>query len=298
MNPYRVMATMVVLLVVAEASSAQFTATADIVHLDVVVTGPNQWFVPMLSADDFEVFEDGARHKIAFFSSDEVAPLTLVILLDASSSIKHSEKGIKEAASNVVRAMSTRDKTAVVIFNDEIQQSTYFTAFQEPLLDAIRELYPEGWTALYDAILHSLEKLAGIAGRKALLVFTDGSDSRPAAAGSKASMEEVIEAGKLSEVTIYTVGFVAESRGVNENFLSTRAHGTGGRAFFPVNVEHLERSFAAIEEELHTQYRIGYAPENEAHDGAWRRIEVRIRGREELVVRTRQGYYALPRTWR
>ena len=215
-------------------------------------------------------------------------------LFDRASAIG----SVKEAASNLVRAMSTRDKTAVVIFNDEIQQSTYFTAFQEPLLDAIRELYPEGWTALYDAILHSLEKLAGIAGRKALLVFTDGSDSRPAAAGSKASMEEVIEAGKLSEVTIYTVGFVAESRGVNENFLSTRAHGTGGRAFFPVNVEHLERSFAAIEEELHTQYRIGYAPENEAHDGAWRRIEVRIRGREELVVRTRQGYYALPRTWR
>ena len=122
--------------------------------------------------------------------------------------------------------------------------------------------------------------------------------SRPAAAGSKASMEEVIEAGKLSEVTIYTVGFVAESRGVNEKFLSTLAHRTGGRAFFPVNVEHLDRSFAAIEEELHTQYRIGYAPENEAHDGVWRRIEVRIRERKELVVRTRQGYYALPRAWR
>ncbi len=259
MNPYRVTATMMVLLLVAEASSAQFTATADNVHLDVVVTGPNQLFVPMLSADDFDVLEDGVRHKIAFFSSDEVAPLTLVLLLDASSSIKPSEKGIKEAASNLVRAMSTRDETAVVIFNDKIQRSTYFTAFQEPLLDAIRELYPEGWTALYDAILHSLKKLARIEGRKALLVFTDGSDSRPAAAGSKASMEEVIEAGKLSEVTIYTIGFVAESRGVNEKFLSTLAHRTGGRAFFPVNVEYLERSFAAIEEELHTQYRIGYA---------------------------------------
>ncbi len=66
MNPYRVAATMVVLLVVAEASSAQFKATADIVHLDVVVTGPNQLFVPMLSADDFEVFEEGVRQKIAF----------------------------------------------------------------------------------------------------------------------------------------------------------------------------------------------------------------------------------------
>ena len=102
-----------------------------------------------------------------------------------------------------------------------------------------------------------------IEGRKALLVFTDGSDSRPAAGGSKASLKAAIEAGKHSEVTIYTVGFVAESREVNRDFLERLARATGGRAFFPVNVDHLERSFSAIQEELHTQYRIGYTPRND-----------------------------------
>lgn len=106
-------------------------------------------------------------------------------------------------------------------------------------------------------------------------------------------MEEAIEAGKHSEVTIYTVGFVAEAREVNRDFLERLARATGGRAFFPVNVDHLERSFSAIQEELHTQYRIGYTPRNDVRDGTWRRIEVRIQGQPNLIVRTRLGYYAV-----
>ena len=142
-------------------------------------------------------------------------------------------------------------------------------------------------------VFRFLDKLSRIEGRKTLLVFTDGSDSRPTAGGSKASMEEAIEAGKHSEVTIYTVGFVAEAREVNRDFLERLARATGGRAFFPVNVDHLERSFSAIQEELHTQYRIGYTPRNDARDGTWRRIEVRIQGQPNLIVRTRLGYYAV-----
>ncbi len=273
--------------------AVQFRVEGSAVHLDVVVTGPNQFFVPRLTRDDFEVLEDGVRQEVSFFTSDDVAPLTLVLLLDASSSIEPSEKGIKKAASNLVREMTPRDQTAVVVFSDSVKSSTHFTAFQKPLLDAIGSLHPAGWTALYDAILHSLDKLSRIEGRKTLLVFTDGSDSRPTAGGSKASMEEAIEAGKHSEVTIYTVGFVAEAREVNRDFLERLARATGGRAFFPVNVDHLERSFSAIQEELHTQYRIGYTPRNDVRDGAWRRIEVRIKGQPNLIVRTRQGYYAV-----
>ncbi len=273
--------------------AVQFRVEASAVHLDVVVTGPNQFFVPRLTRDDFEVLEDGVRQEVSFFTSDDVAPLTLVLLLDASSSIEPSEKGIKKAASNLVREMTPRDQTAVVVFSDSVKSSTHFTAFKKPLLDAIGSLHPAGWTALYDAILHSLDKLSRIEGRKTLLVFTDGSDSRPTAGGSKASMEEATEAGKHSEVTIYTVGFVAEAREVNRDFLERLALATGGRAFFPVNVDHLERSFSAIQEELHTQYRIGYTPRNDVRDGTWRRIEVRIQGQPNLIVRTRQGYYAV-----
>jgi len=114
------------------------------VHLDVVVTGPNQLFVPRLTRSDFEVLEDGVLQEVSFFSSDDVAPLTLVLLLDASSSIAPSETGIKKAASDLVREMSPRDEAAVVVFSDSVRSSTHFTAFQDPLLEAIRSLYPGG----------------------------------------------------------------------------------------------------------------------------------------------------------
>ena len=274
--------------------AVQFKVQGSAVHLDVVVTGPNQLFVPRLTRDDFEVFEDGVTQEVSFFSSDDVAPLTLVLLLDASSSIEPAEKGIKKAASNLVSEMSPLDEASVVVFSDSVKSSTHFTRFADPLLEAIDSLHPEGWTALYDAVLHSLDKLSRIEGRKALLVFTDGADSRPAFGGSKASKDEALDGAMHSEATIYTVGFVAEAREVNRDFLERLARTSGGRAFFPVNVDHLERSFSAIQEELHTQYRIGYTPKNDARDGAWRRIEVRIKGQTNLVVRTRQGYYAVP----
>jgi Ca-activated chloride channel family protein len=272
----------------------RFKSVVSAVYLDVVVTGPSQLFLPGLTVDDFEVFEDGVRQEVSFFSSDDVAPITLVLLLDASTSIAGSVRAIKKASSNLVREMSSRDKAAVVVFSDTILKSTHFTALPDPLLKAIRSLYPRGSTALYDAILHSLDKLSRIEGRKALLVFTDGSDSRPMDGGSKSSAKEVIEAGKMSEVTIYTVGFIGNGSGVNQDFLTRLASETGGRAFYPVNVDHLHRSFVAIGQELHTSYRIAYTPKNDVLDGTWRAIKVRIQGHEDLIVRTRQGYYALP----
>ncbi len=167
----------------------RFKSDASSVYLEVVVTGPSQLFLPGLTVDDFEVFEDGVRQEVSVFSSDDVAPITLVLLLDASTSIEGSEREIKKASSNLVREMSSRDKAAVVIFSDTILESTHFTALSEPLLKAIGSLYARGSTALYDAILHSLDKISRIEGRKALLVFTDGSDSRPMDGGSRVPQE-------------------------------------------------------------------------------------------------------------
>ena len=279
-----------------EASSRpRFTSDVSAVYLDVVVTGPSHLFLPKLTAEDFEIFEDGVRQEVHYFSADEVAPVTLILLLDASTSIAGSERAIRKAASNLVREMNPRDKAAVVIFSDTIMKSTHFTAFSDPLLEAIGSLYPRGATALYDAIQHSLQKLSDVPGRKALLVFTDGSDSSPMDGGSKSSSQDIIDAARRSEVTIYTVGFVAKGRGVNRNFLTTLAQESGGRAFFPVNADHLHRSFSAIEQELHTSYRLAYIPTNGLLDSSWRNIQVLLPEQPDLIVRTRQGYYAEPR---
>jgi len=270
----------------------RFSSTVHSVYLDVTVTGPNQVFLPELGVDDFEVLEDGVRQEISFFASDETAPVSLVLLLDASTSIAGSERAIRRAAGDLVREMGLSDQAAVVVFSDEILTSTHFTSLHDPLLDAVGSLYPRGSTALNDAIAHALDKLSRVEGRRALLVFTDGSDSRPMEGGSKASGADILELARRSEATVYTVGFIAEGRGVNRKFLTALADETGGRAFFPVNAEHLSRSFKAVEQELHTRYRIAFTPRNGVLDGGWRRVEVRIPAQPALVVRTRQGYYA------
>ncbi|MFQ5791822.1 MAG: VWA domain-containing protein [Acidobacteriota bacterium] len=275
----------------------QFRVAVEAVNLNVVVTDRNGRFIPGLEASDFEVLEDGVRQELSLFTS-EVTPLTVLLLLDASTSIRPSVEGIKEAAANFVRKLWDGDQAIVGDFNERIRFSSYFTDDVDRLIASIQSLYPSGWTALYDSILISIAKVSGADGRKALLVFTDGDDSRSLGQGSEATKDDAVEGAKLSEVTIYAVGFrgrrAAGRRGVNKGFLNRLARETGGSAFFPKNIGELNRDFAQIQEELHSQYRMAYVPKNMKKDGRWRRIEVRIRGRGDLVVRTRQGYYALP----
>jgi len=281
----------------AENGRFQFRATVQAINLSVVVTDKKGRFIPDLSLEDFEVYEDNTRQTVDFFTS-EVTPVTLLLLLDASTSVRGSVDGIKEAASNFVTKLWDGDKAIIADFNEHIRFSSHFSDDIDRLVQTIQSLYPAGWTALYDSILYSLDKVSEAEGRKALLVFTDGDDSRSIGQGSEASSKDAIEGAKFSEVTIYTVGFRgkrgAGSRGVNKGFLKKLAVETGGAAFFPSGIGDLNRDFEAIQDELHSQYRLAYVPTNKEQNGEWRTIAVRIKNRDDLVVRTRQGYYAFP----
>lgn len=275
----------------------RFKVAVEAVNMSVVVTDRNGRFIPGLEADDFEVLEDGVAQELSFFTS-EVTPVTVLLLLDASTSIRPSVEGIKEAAINFVGKLWEGDQAIIADFNEHIRFSTHFTGDTDRLIGSIQSLYPSGWTALYDSILISLDKVAEADGRKALLVFTDGDDSRSQGYGSEATRDDAIEGSKYYEVTIYTIGFQGSrgtgGRGVNKGFLRSLAKDTGGAAFFPKDIGELNGSFTQIQDELHSQYRMAYLPENTKRDGRWRQVEVRVKGRDNLVVRTRQGYYALP----
>ena len=117
-------------------------------------------------------------------------------------------------------------------------------------------------------------------------------------------MEDAVEAAKLSEVTIYTVGFTGwgpdGSYSVNRPFLTTLAEATGGRAYFPEDIEAVKDAFADVQEDLHRHYRMAYIPAENPDtldetgaetDVNWRPLEVRVKNRDDLIVRTRQGYY-------
>jgi VWFA-related protein len=275
----------------------QFKVAVAAVNLNVVVTDKNGRFVPGLKESDFEVYENSVRQELSFFNP-EVTPITVLLLLDASTSIRPSVDGVKEAAANFVGKLWDGDQAIVGDFNERVRFSTYFTDDVDRLVATIQSLYPSGWTALYDAILLSIFKLESVEGRKALLVFTDGDDSRSVGVGSEATKDDAVEGAKFSEVVIYSVGFQGRrgfgGSGVNKGFLKRLSKETGGSAFFPKNIGQLNESFDQIQEELHSQYRMAYVPTLVEQDGTWRAIEVRIKDQPDLVVRTRTGYYAVP----
>jgi VWFA-related protein len=279
-----------------QADNFQFKVAVEAVNLSVVVTDKNGRFIPGLEGADFEVLEDDVEQELSFFTA-EVTPVTVLLLLDASTSIRPSVEGIKEAAINFVSKLTEGDQAIIADFNEHIRFSTHFTDDIDRLIGSIQSLYPSGWTALYDSILISLDKVSEVEGRKALLVFTDGDDSRSHGQGSEATRDDTIEGARFYEVTIYSIGFRGRGAGgVNKGFLNRISKDTGGVAFFPKDIGELNKSFTQIQDELHSQYRMAYVPSNARRDGGWREVKVRVKGRDDLVVRTRAGYYSLPPT--
>jgi Ca-activated chloride channel homolog len=273
----------------------QFAVSVETVTLDVVVVDKKGRFVPGLTRDSFEVLEDGLPQELSFFTA-QFTPVTTLLLLDTSSSIRSSLSAIQTAAYLFTQNLSEGDKARVGLFNDEVRFSAGYTDDIAEHLKMLKSMKAEGRTALYDSILTALDELESVEGRKSLLVFTDGDDVGPANQGSRASIEEVIEGAKQSEVTIYTVGFTGwgpeGADSVNRPFLTTLAEATGGRPFFPEKVEEVKKAFAEVQQDLHRHYRMAYVPLSllEGAGRGWRDIEVKVK-KPGFFVRTRQGYY-------
>ena len=272
----------------------QFAISVESVTLDVVVVDKKGRFVPGLTRDSFEVLEDGLPQELSFFTA-QFTPVTTLLLLDSSSSIRSNLSAIQTAAYLFAQTLSEGDKARVGLFSDEVRFGIGYTDDIATHLAMLKTMKAEGRTTLYDSILASLAELASVEGRKSLLIFTDGDDAGPANMGSRASIEDVIEGAKESEVTIYTVGFTGwgpqGKDSVNRPFLTTLAAATGGRPFFPKKVEEVKKAFAEVQKDLHRHYRMAYPPANlSAGVRGWRNIEVKVK-RAGLFVRTRQGYY-------
>ena len=264
------------------------------VNLGVAVSDKRGRFVSGLTADDFVVREDGVPQQVTFFAA-EAAPLTILVLLDASLSMRASLDYVKEAAATFVDRLWEGDRAMIGEFNDRVRFGGEFTDDRYRLIGNIMALNPLGPTALYDASILSLDRLYFADGdRKALLIFTDGDDSRSMGFGSEASAGDAIEAARLTDAAVYAIGFEGNGSRVNKRFLRRLTEETGGQALFPERTGDLIGSFARIEADLHAQYRLAYVPRKAERDGEWREVEVQVRGRRDLTTRTRNGYYAIP----
>ena len=160
------------------------------------------------------------------------------------------------------------------------------------LIERIRGRKPDGYTALYDALGVYLNGADSQSGQKVMIMYTDGGDTR-----SALSQKDVIDLLRASDVTVYVVGYLqhqGSAATAQRQQLDRFAQMTGGQAFFPVSVKEIDKMYDKIQREIAARYSIGYMSSDERTNGAWRRVEIKLK-RPDLKgtrLRTRDGYFA------
>jgi len=242
-----------------------------------------------LSRDDLEVIEDGVPQQVDVFH-EAVAPVAIVLAVDASGSMVRSAEVARQAAMHFVDAVRPKDQLAVVQFADKAELVADLQVGRDEAHDALANYTPKGGTALYDALQLSMQRLRTTEGRHVVIVVTDGRDENAASngPGSVATWETVIGAAQAMDTTVYAIGLGTR---VERARLQQLADLTGGEAYFTNDIASLDTEYHRVMEDLHRRYVLGYTSTNGKRDGGWRTVELRSRT-EPLRLRSRGGYRA------
>ncbi len=288
----------------------------NLVTLAATVTNERGRFAANLKRSDFAVYEDGIKQELAYFETGEKVPISLGVLFDTSGSMVDKMDDVRDAVEHFVKLVAPGDEIFLIRFSSDAELVQDFTDDRRRILRAIDRLNPRGSTALYDAILLGLQRVAeGNHNRRALMLVTDGNDT-----SSSVNLETTLNLARKSEVIIYALGIGHGERGsfghggqgghdrggiifgrqikdeVDMNALRQFAETTGGEAFQLENAHSggrdlVDEATAQVAAELKQQYLLGYYPSNTRKDGAFRQIKVEATDKS-LRVRTKRGYYA------
>jgi VWFA-related protein len=256
--------------------------------LEFTVTDYSHSFVD-ITADDLEVVEDNVAQTVDTFQ-EAVDPVSIVMALDSSGSMKKSAEAVQRAARDFVLAVRPEDSLALITFADAPKFAHVLAANRQWSLDAIDKYTPIGGTALYDALWNSLMTLKSVPGRRAVVVLTDGRDeNNPGTApGSEHTFDEVLKLVKSVGATVFPIGLGTK---VERSVLERLASESGGEASFPTDVTLLDAQYRRVIENLRRRFVLSYTSTNFNHDGGWRNVEIRPRS-EGITVATRGGYFA------
>jgi VWFA-related protein len=301
------------------AQEPTFKTGVDIVNLLFSVREKHGGLVGNLQKEDFTVYEDGTAQTIKYFARDTDLPLTIGLLVDVSGSQRNLIEIERNAASQFFsKVLRPKDMAFLISFGpdaDLLQDYTNSAKLLRKGLDDLRvssdvrgitpgpvptASHPRG-TVLFDAVyLGATEKLRTEVGRKALVLITDGVDQ-----GSRYDIKQAIEAAQRADAIIYSIDYSDPSAyggygrfggfgGPNgEGDLRRMSDETGGHLFKVDRKNTLDDIFNQLNQEMRSQYAIGYTPTNSAKDNTFRRVEVKVTGKD-LKVQARKGYYASP----
>ena len=287
----------------------------DLVNVLCTVHGKNNALIGGLEKGDFHLFEDGKEQEIKYFTRETDLPLTIGLLVDVSGSEERMIEPERRAASAFFRSvLRPKDLAFLISFGKDselLQDSTSSPKLLEDGLKQLRLNVPVGGlhpgpvptaqnqagTVLWDAVyLAANERLRNEAGRKVIVVITDGVDE-----GSRKTREQAIHEAQLADAVVYSIysvdpgfygGGLTFGGGGGEGELRKMSDETGGRVFKMDRKNTLDDIFKQIQEEMRSQYAIAYTPTNPKKDGTYRKLDFKM-SNKDYKVQARKGYYAV-----
>jgi Ca-activated chloride channel homolog len=266
------------------------------VNVIFTVTDKHGRYVKDLKKNDFNVVDDSKpAAEIRSFHNETDLPLQVGLLIDASNSVRDRFKFEQESAIEFLNqtVRPRYDRAFVVGFDVTPEVTQDFTDNTEALSRGVRSLKAGGGTAMYDALYFAcrdklLKAQRGGPTRRAIILLSDGDDNQ-----SHVTREEAIEMAQRAEVIVYTISTnVTGTRGRADKVLERIAEATGGRPFFPFQINDVANAFLEIQDELRSQYALSYKPADFHMDGRYHTIEILAQNHKGLRVRSRRGYYA------
>jgi len=299
----------------AEDLPPPISVEVDVVNILASVHDKHGGLIGNLAKDDFSILEDGKPQTIKYFTRETDVPLTIGLLVDVSGSQRNLIDIERQAAHQFFsRVLRKKDEAFLISFGEESELLQDYTNSARLLQDGLAQLrvssgvsgihpgpvptmsQPRG-TVLYDAVyLAANEKLRPEVGRKIIVLITDGVDQ-----GSKLSIKDAIEASQKADTVIYSIDYSDPSAygggmmvfgHVSDSALRQMSDETGGRVFKVDRKHTLDDVFQQLQDEMRSQYAIGYTPTNPNKDGGFRKLDVRV-GDKNLKVQARKGYYAI-----
>jgi Ca-activated chloride channel family protein len=278
-----------------EAQPPVFSSRAELVVVHVTVTDRHGAYVTALPREAFRIFEDETPQRIDLFTGED-SPVTVGFLVDSSGSMREGRERVIAAATAFAEASHSKDELFALAFNEHVRpalsSSQPFTSDASVFRVALSgAMGAQGRTAMYDAISNGLSYIAkGHHPRRVLVVVGDGGDN-----ASTTTFEQVLKEAQASNAAIYAVGIIDPlEHEANPRLLERLAAATGGKSFFPRQVDDVDDVLREIAHDMRNSYTLGYVSSNSARDGQFRRLRVVVTdpARRSLRVRTRAGYRA------
>ena len=273
-----------------EPTDQEIAVDSSIVILNALVTNKDGAVIKNLDVGSFELFEDGERQVIDFVEPQST-PFAAVILIDVSGSMENRISLARSAAIRFLDGIRPEDKVSIFSFHRKVEKLQDFSNSKN-LRSRVFDLKARGYTALNDAVYRAaLELEERNEKRRAIVVLSDGEDTRSGVSASKA-----LKAAQRAHATIYTVDMSVMStantrRRQNQQVLKKFSSKTGGTFVATPGGVQLRKAFTEIVKDLGVLYTVGYTSTNQRKDGKWRKISLKA-AEQGYRVRTREGYYA------